>query len=60
MKTFRKFCTEDSKNTGFQSAQFILPGNLEPGISALLGYIVCPVLYFQLLRESVLELLSYK
>jgi hypothetical protein len=54
------FYIKDSKNTGLQSTDFIPPGNMEPGISALLGYIVYPVLYFQLLRGSVLELLSYK
>lgn len=58
--TWRMFYIKDSKNTGLQSTDFIPPGNMEPGISALLGYIVYPVLYFQLLRGSVLELLSYK
>jgi len=41
MKTLRKFYTDDdSKNTEGHGTGFILPGNLEPGISALLGYVV--------------------
>ena len=61
MITLKKFYTDDdSKNTESQVPEFILPGNLEPGIFALHSFIVYPFLYWQLLRGSVFELYSYK
>ena len=61
MITLKKFYTDDdSKNTESQVTEFILPGNLESGISALHSFIVYPFPYWQLLRGSVFELYSYK
>lgn len=61
MITFRKFYTDDdSKSTEGHGTEFILPGNLEPGNSALLGYVVYPVLYCQLRRGRVFEFYCYK